>query len=162
MVSEGRYVDMSNHHAYQMYAHLTWHTWQRVPCINRPTAIDIDRAILNSARDTGVHVLRKAVLSDHVHLVVSFRPDIRLSDFIRLAKSRSATMANRRVFGAIKWARGSFVTTHHRHDLQGVEHCVSIQYDRHPDRIPKDPTQRGGSPDPGRKPGVNERRSQTG
>lgn len=128
---------MSNHHAYQMYAHITWHTWQRVPCIRIPEAGDVNRAVANSCRDTGVHVLKSAVLSDHVHLVVSFRPDIRLADFVRLAKSRSSTMANRRVFGAVKWARGYYVTTYHRKDLHGLESYVGGQLARHPDRVPR-------------------------
>ena len=130
---------MSNHHAYQMYAHITWHTWQRVPCVNRPAAIDVDRAVANSSRDTGVHVLKSAVLSDHVHLLVAFRPDIRLADFVRLAKSRSSTMANRRIFGAVKWARGYYVATVNRGDLVRLRHYLAKQFERHPNRIPRDP-----------------------
>ena len=42
-------------------------------------------------------MLRHAVLADHVHVVVSFRPDTRLSDFIRLAKAVAATRANRQL-----------------------------------------------------------------
>src|SRR6266699_2160898 len=29
------------HHAYQMYAHLTWHTYQRVGCVNQAAADDV-------------------------------------------------------------------------------------------------------------------------
>ena len=130
---------MSNHHAYQMYAHITWHTWKRVPCINRPAAIDVDRAVANSSRDTGVHVLKSAVLSDHVHLLVAFRPDIRLADFVRLAKSRSSTMANRRIFGAVKWARGYYVATVSRRDLVHLRDYLARQFEKHPDRVPRDP-----------------------
>jgi REP element-mobilizing transposase RayT len=85
-----------------------------------------------------VHLLRQAVLADHVHLVVSFCPDTRLSDFVRLAKSVSATRANRRVAGSIRWARGYYITTLHRNDLDRVVRYVANQFERHPDLIPRD------------------------
>src|SRR2546426_7833031 len=73
--------------------------------------------LASACRVTGVRVFRDAVLANHVHLVVSFRPDIRLSDFVRLAKSVAATRANRRIPGTVRWARGYFVTTIHKRDL---------------------------------------------
>jgi putative transposase len=128
---------MSSHRAYQMYAHITWHTWRRVGCVDRLAAIDVRRAVASACRQTGVHVLEGAVLSEHVHLLISFRPDTRLCDFMRLAKSRSATRINRRVAGAVRWARGYYVTTLHRNDLARVKRYVARQFERHPDRIPR-------------------------
>src|SRR5439155_20724571 len=87
-VSENHVEDkMSNHHAYQMYAHVTWHTWKRVGCVDTAAPSDVRSALASAGQATGARGLRNAVLADHVHLVVSFRPDIRLSDFVRLAKS---------------------------------------------------------------------------
>ena len=128
---------MSNHHAYQLYAHITWHTWKRVGCVDAAAASDVRSAVASACQATGVQVLRNAVLADHVHLVVSFRPDIRLSDFVRLAKSVAATRANRWVPGAVRWARGYFVTTIHKRDLPRVTRYVADQFQRHPDLIPK-------------------------
>jgi len=106
---------------------------------------DVGSAVTNACQASGVRVLRSAVLADHVHLVVSFRPDIRLSDFVRLAKSVSATRANRRVPGAVRWARGYFVTTIHKRDLPRVTRYVADQFQRHPDLIPKE-SRRNGMP----------------
>ncbi len=139
---------MSSHHAYQMYAHVTWHTWKRVGCVDAAAASDVRSAIASACQATGVRVFRDAVLANHVHLVVSFRPDIRLvsfrpdirlSDFVRLAKSVSATRANRRVTGAVRWARGYFVTTIHKRDLPRTTRYVADQFQRHPDLIPRNP-----------------------
>ena len=128
---------MSNHHAYQMYAHVTWHTWKRVGCVDAAAAIDVRSAVASACQATGVRVFRDAVLANHVHLVVSFRPDIRLSDFVRLAKSVAATRANRRVTGTVRWARGYFVTTIHKRDLSRATRYVADQFQRHPDLIPR-------------------------
>jgi putative transposase len=128
---------MSGHHAYQLYAHITWHTWQRVGCVDAAAAHEVRRAVASAGKRSGVEVLRGAVLADHVHLVVSFRPDTRISDFVRFAKSVAATRANGRVPGAVRWARGYYVATIHRRDLPGVIGYVSSQYRRHPDLIPR-------------------------
>src|SRR5439155_929769 len=141
---------MSSHHAYQMYAHITWHTWKRIGCVDMGAAQDVRNAVASASRATGVRVLRGAVLADHVHLVVSFRPDARLSDFVRLAKSVAATRANRRTTGAVRWARGYFVATIHRRDLTPVIHYVARQFERHPDLIPRQSRATPGPTDPGR------------
>jgi putative transposase len=98
---------------------------------------DVKNAVSSACRSSAVHLLRGAVLADHVHLVVSFRPDTRLSDFVRLVKSVAAVRANRRVPGAVRWARGFYAATVHRRDLTAVIRYVAHQFDRHPDRIPR-------------------------
>ena len=128
---------MSIHHAYQLYAHITWHTWKRTGCLDEAAVSDVRSAVATACRRTCVRVLRGAVLADHVHLVVSFRPDARLSDFVRLAKCISALRANRRITGALRWARGFYAATVHKRDLTRVIDYVSRQFERHPDRIPR-------------------------
>jgi len=130
------------HRAFQMYAHITWGTWQRVGCIDQLAVRDIESALATACEQCGVRVLASGFLADHVHLIVSFRPDSRLSDFIRLTKAISTTRANRRVFGAIKWGRGYYVATLHKRDLKPRIKYVADQFTRHPDRIPRIPRPR--------------------
>lgn len=127
---------VASHRVFQMYAHVTWHTWQRTGCVDQAAVADIRSALVSAARRTRIRVLRHAELADHVHLIVSFRPDHRVSDFVRLVKSVSSVRAARRVPGAIKWARGYYVTTFHPRDLGKVAAYLSRQFERHPDRIP--------------------------
>jgi REP element-mobilizing transposase RayT len=86
---------------------------------------------------TGISVVASAVLADHVHVLVSFKPETRLSDFVRTAKAASAYMANRRVVGTVRWARGFYAATIHKTDLTRVAAYVHRQFDRHPDLIPR-------------------------
>lgn len=127
---------MPNHRAYQLYVHITWHTWKRTGCLDQAAVADVRSAVASATRRLGVRVLRGAVLTDHVHLIVSFRPDTRLSDFVRLVKSVAAVRANRRVVGALRWARGFYAATIHKRDLARVIRYVAHQFERHPDRIP--------------------------
>lgn len=128
---------MSGHRSYQMYAHVVWSTWQRVGCIDSLVARDVGQAMAVAADRTAIRILRSAILADHVHVVLSFRPDSNVSDFLRVAKSGSATMANRRIPGQLKWARGAHVSTYHRRDLTQLLAYVAGQRARHPDRIPR-------------------------
>src|SRR6185437_6836003 len=121
-----------SHHAYQMYAHVTWHTWQRVGCIDQACVEDVKRAVGIAARRARMHILRMAVLADHVHVILSFRPNTMVSEFIRVAKSGSAFLANKRIPGQLKWARGSYVGTFHRSNLNRQIGYVAAQYQRHP------------------------------
>lgn len=120
-----------------MYAHVVWSTWQRVGCIDALVATDIERAMTVAAERSGVRILRSAILADHVHVVLSVRPDTRVSDFLRVAKSGAGVAANRRIAGQLKWARGAHVSTYHRKDLTRLIGYVAQQYARHPDRIPR-------------------------
>ena len=129
---------MSGHRSYQMYAHVTWSTWQRVGCIDTRVAKDVGEAMIVAAERSAMRILQSAILADHVHVVLSLRPDSRVSDFLRVAKSGSAVMANRRIPGQLKWARGAHVSTYHRDGLKGLIEYVAGQYLRHPDRIPRD------------------------
>jgi REP element-mobilizing transposase RayT len=68
----------------------------------------VKTALANASAVTNIRILEQAVLADHVHVLVSFRPDSSLSDFVRLAKSGAAYRANHVIAGAIRWARGFY------------------------------------------------------
>ena len=139
------------HHAFALYAHITWHTWRRGGCISESAARHVRTALQNASAVTRIRILEQAVLADHVHVIVSFRPDSSLSDFVRLAKSGSAYRANHVVDGAVRWARGYYAATISRQELPARCAYVRAQFERHPDRIPR-PTRE--PTDPGRQPGV--------
>jgi len=126
-----------SHHAYQLYAHITWHTWERVGCVDAQSAQDVVIASECASRRTLVKVLRCAVLSDHVHVLVSYRTDGRVRDFVSLAKSISAYRANKRIPGALKWARGFYVASYHKKDLPRIAAYIAGQLARHPERVPR-------------------------
>ena len=128
---------MSGHTSYQLYAHVTWHTWSRAGCIDASSRDDIVSAVCDAATRCAVHVLRGAILSDHVHLLVSMRPSTRLSDFVGFSKTLSSWAAGKRVPGAIRWCRGFRAQSVSLKDVPKVDRYISIQHQRHPDAIPK-------------------------
>jgi REP element-mobilizing transposase RayT len=126
------------HKAIGLYAHITWHTLRREPCLTKADAACVVAAVLEAADRCRVRVHSQAVLTDHVHLVVSFAPDTTLSSFIRHAKSRAALLINqRRLSGrVVRWCRGYYANTLSRSDVTAARNYVGAQFRRHPDRIP--------------------------
>ena len=91
--------------------HVTWHTRLRQRLISRADAEVVRAAVHQVATRCQVHVQGLAILSDHVHVIASFRPEGGVVSFIRHAKSESARRINQARGPVFQWARGYFVTT---------------------------------------------------
>jgi REP element-mobilizing transposase RayT len=127
----------SMHHAFGLFAHLTWHTWRRIASIDRSVAADVEAAFEHGCAICGVQILRRAIVVDQVHLLLSFRPDSVLSDFVRIAKSMSAVRVNRRIPRGLRWARGFYVRSLSKSELPVVSRYIARQELLRPGLIPR-------------------------
>jgi len=118
------------HHATGLYAHLTWHTWRRQATIRRAEVPIVTTAVLAAADRTRIRVHAQAVLTDHVHVLVSFPPDATISAFVREAKSESARRAK------VRWCRGYYAGSLDRRQVRAARVYIAGQYKRHPDGVP--------------------------
>ena len=66
-------------------------------------------AVRRAATRWQIHLHEIAILSDHVHLIASFRPEGGVVPFIRDTKSESARRVNHSRGAVLQWARGYFV-----------------------------------------------------
>ena len=130
-------LHMSGHKSYELFAHITWHTWRRVGSIDVSAAAKIRLAVAEVCEQCAVRVLALSVLAEHVHLLVSYRPSTRLSEVIGRAKGLSSYRANRTVAGAVRWGRGYFASSVSKKDVAAVFNYVTTQHRRHPDRLPR-------------------------
>jgi len=124
------------HQAFGIFVHITWHTRLREQGIRAGDANIVRRIIDEAAARCSVHVHERAVLTDHVHVIASLRPDRMLASFIRHAKSESARQINLDRGRSFQWARGYFVESLSRTHLSAACVYVAKQFKRHPDRIP--------------------------
>jgi REP element-mobilizing transposase RayT len=83
-----------SHRAFGLYVHITWHTRLRQRLVRRADADVVRSTLQEAATGWNVHVHEVAILSDHVHIVASFRPEGGVVSFIRHAKSESARRIN--------------------------------------------------------------------
>ena len=127
------------HKACGLYAHVTWHTWRRVPQVRKSDVAVVTRTVLDAAERRGVRVHGQAVLSDHVHVVVSYAPHVALASFIRHSKSESARRINAARVDAqrIRWCRGYYAGSLSRRDVGAARSYLALQFQRHPNRIPR-------------------------
>ena len=125
------------HRAFGIYVHITWHTRFRQRLI-RGADVDAVRAAIDEAAFHGqVHVHEVAILSDHVHVIASFRPEGGVVSFIRHAKSESSRRINLMKGNVFQWARGYFVESVSRTHVRAACAYVARQHVRHPDRVPQ-------------------------
>ena len=128
------------HKACGLYAHITWHTWRRQQSIRRTDVAEIAAAILQAGQCRGVRVHGQAVLTDHVHVIVSYNPAVALAPFVRHAKSESARRVNllRDALGTtLRWCRGYYAGSLSSTHVTAARVYVARQHARHPDRIPQ-------------------------
>jgi REP element-mobilizing transposase RayT len=124
------------HRAFGIYAHITWHTRLWARCIRRVDVRHVVDAVQDSARRLDVHVHEIAVLTDHVHVVASFRPDRAVAPFVRHGKSESSRRINLDRGRVFQWARGYYLESLSRNHVRATCAYVATQHRRHPDRIP--------------------------
>lgn len=125
------------HKAIGLYAHLTWHTWYRRECIAETDVPVIVQAVHSAAERTGFRVCALGILSDHVHLIVSYPPDATVSSLIREAKSESARRVNeQRSTAELRWCRGYYANSLSQTHVPAAKVYVANQRSHHPDRVP--------------------------
>jgi len=125
------------HRAFGIFVHITWHTRLRTRSIRKTDATELREVIAIAADQHSVHVHEVAILSDHVHVIASFRPERPITPFIRHAKSESSRRIRRRRGKIFDWARGYFVESLSRSIVHKACSYVASQFRRHPDRIPE-------------------------
>jgi putative transposase len=126
------------HQALGLYAHLTWHTWYRRELVNSQGAPIVRTAIHAAAERTAIRVHAVAVLTEHVHVVVSYPPRARVSDFVREAKSESARRVNQDAGSQVlRWGRGYYVNSLSRGEVTARISYVATQYQKHPHLNPE-------------------------
>jgi putative transposase len=130
--------DGTGHTACGLYAHVTWHTWRRIPQVRACDVRLVCDSVLAAGRRTRVRVHAQAVLTDHVHVLVSYPPDVALADFLREAKSESARRVNSARLDAqrVRWCRGYYAGSLSRSHVTATRSYLARQFQRHPDRIP--------------------------
>jgi len=123
------------HRKFGLFAHVTWHTVRRARSIRQEDVETVTRGILAAAARSSVHVLAQATLADHVHVLVSFRPDRSLMPFIREAKSESARQVNA-AGGRLLWARGYYAGSVSHGHIPAARTYIARQRQGHADRVP--------------------------
>ena len=90
----------------QLYVHLVWATWDRLPLLS-PELLDVvDRAVRHECAGLGVEVEAFGGVADHVHLLVRFPSRVSIADLVKQVKGATSHLLNHRLKVAFKWQGG--------------------------------------------------------
>ena len=93
----------------QLYVHLVWATWDRLPLIDRELQPRIYRCIQAEAFALGCEVGAIGGIEDHVHVLVRCSPAVSVSNLVKPIKGTSSRIVQReiRLGEFFKW-QGSY------------------------------------------------------
>ena len=108
----------SSHSLYDLKVHLVWITKYRRPVLYGPEAMRIRDLIRKMCQEMDVMILAGNVRRDHIHLLLSYPPQLSLSKLVQKVKgvtSRKLLQESGRFrkefWGQHLWARGYFAVS---------------------------------------------------
>lgn len=117
--------------------HIVFSTKYREPMITPKLREDLYPYIGGIVRNKGGTLIRIGGVADHLHLVVRLRPDIALSDMMRMVKANSSKWVNERnnVSGSrFAWQSGYGAFTVSQSQLTALVEYVENQEEHHRSR----------------------------
>ena len=113
--------------------HIIFSTKQREPLITLGWRDELYRYVAGILRGQDGLPLEIGGMPDHLHLVIRVRPDVSVSDIVRLVKANSSKWANERPdgMGRFAWQRGYGAFTVSVSQLDAVRQYVRSQEKHH-------------------------------
>ena len=117
-----------------MYAHINWNTVSRVELIDGEVKRALGKIIREAANEEGYEILAYEAVSEHVHLVVRFKPSHCIADFVKKIKGKSSRIIPYSINKPIKWQKGYGITTVGPKALNSAIQYVKDQKNHHSNR----------------------------
>jgi putative transposase len=117
----------------QLYVHLVWATWDRLPL----TIPDIQQLIYNviasECEQLGCHVVAIGGIDDHVHLLIGFPSNLAIADLVKQIKGSSSHSVSYQMQpdGFFKWQGSYAAFTVNPQDLSVVADYIQRQAEHH-------------------------------
>jgi putative transposase len=123
-------------HSYsQLYVHLVWATWDRLPLITPDLRPALYGAIQKECSDLRVEVIALGGVADHVHLLVRIPTTVCVAELAKQVKGDSSHLVTHRVPGGaeFKWqgAYGAFSVS--QSDVPRIREYILNQEAHHRD-----------------------------
>ncbi|MBD2100129.1 IS200/IS605 family transposase [Leptolyngbya sp. FACHB-261] len=117
----------------QLYLHLVWATWDRLPLITPDIQKRIYGAIIQSCEQLACTVVVVGGIEDHVHFLVGIPPTLTVSDLIKNVKGSSSHRITHEAKPDtfFKWQGGYGAFTVSHENLEQVAKYVRNQATHH-------------------------------
>ncbi len=121
-------------YVYLLQYHIVWVTKYRKPVFTDIVERDVKAYLLETLKSLGMEPLAMEVMPDHVHLLVNCKPQLRLSDAIKVLKGNVARWLflkhpelKKQLWGGHLWNPSYFVATVSDRTLAQVERYINDQ-----------------------------------
>jgi REP element-mobilizing transposase RayT len=117
----------------QLYLHLVWATWDRLPLITETIESRLYAAIAQKCRDLKCVPLSIGGTADHVHLLVRLHTTIDISTLAKEVKGSSSHLVTHQITPGefFKWQGSYGAFTLRKGDVSEVEAYVEGQKEHH-------------------------------
>lgn len=121
-------------YVYSLQYHIVWVTKYRKPIFIGDIKIDMKNYLLYTIKSLDMNVIAMEIMSDHIHLLVNCKPQLRLSDAIKILKGNTARWLflkypeiKKQLWGGHLWNPSYFVATVSDRTLEQIEHYINNQ-----------------------------------
>ena len=121
-------------YVYSLQYHIVWVTKYRKPIFIGDIKIDMKNYLLYTLKSLDMNVIAIEIMSDHIHLLVNCKPQLRLSDAIKILKGNTARWLflkypeiRKQLWGGHLWNPSYFVATVSDRTLEQIEHYINNQ-----------------------------------
>lgn len=117
----------------QLYLHLVWGTWDRLPLVTPDIQEVIYAAIVKQCSQLECTVITIGGMADHVHLLTGFPPKLTISDLIGKAKGSSSHLITHEIKPGefFKWQGGYGAFTVSGNQIDQVAGYIRNQAQHH-------------------------------
>ena len=121
-------------YVYSLQYHIVFVTKYRKPVFTGEIRQDVIAYLIQTMADLGMIALAMEVMPDHVHILADCKPQLRLSDAIKILKGNTARWLflkhpkiKRQLWGGHLWNPTYFVATVSERTLQQIQEYINSQ-----------------------------------
>nr|WP_245669046.1 IS200/IS605 family transposase [Chloroflexus islandicus] len=117
----------------QLYVHLVWTTWQRIPLITSEIETPLYAAIAEQCRALGCEPLAIGGIADHMHLLTTFPATITIAKLAGNVKGASTHLVTHKLAPEtfFKWQSGYGALTVDKRSLADIVAYIHNQKEHH-------------------------------
>ena len=117
----------------QLYLHLVWATWNRLPMITPDVEPRLHAMLAAKARQLGCEPLTIGGLADHIHVLVRLPATVTVATLAKELKGASSHLVSHEVAPAdgFRWQGGYGAFTLARRDVPLIRRYIAEQKQRH-------------------------------
>jgi putative transposase len=117
----------------QLYVHLVWATWDRLPLITPHIKEQVYKVMAYECKQLGCSVVAIGGVEDHVHLLTGFPANVAISELVKQVKGSSSHCVMNQVKPSefFKWQGGYAAFSVNHQDLNEIAAYIQNQATHH-------------------------------